>query len=740
MALLSVGYLSAQISHGGQPLAFDDSRNLGRVDFLEVVPQDLTQLRAEDEVNDQHKDIPFRFGANISVQLSLEDGEWQDIDGGSIWQMGISSPGAKSLNFTFSTFNIPLGAQLFVYNSDKTEFLGSFTHENMQPHGGLGVSLIHSDEIILEYFEPAKVAGQGVLEIDQVTHGYREVVGVIEEIARGPFGNSGSCNINVACEEGIGWEDQIRSVSVIVVGGNGICTGSLVNNTAEDGTPYFLTANHCLGGSVANWVFYFNHESMTCGGNTGPTNQSVSGAQIRASNSGSDFALLELNSEPPSSFDVFYNGWDRTGNDPSATTCIHHPGGDIKKITHDFDGAYQSVDNGAQTWFIDQWEEGTTEPGSSGSPLYDQNGRVIGQLYGGAASCTNDSYDFYGRFDVSWDGSSASNRLRDWLDPQGSNPEVLDGFGGAPLVANDAGALGVTGLDAVFCNEQTATPSFTLRNNGLENLTSVTIEIEFNGVSAGTIDWTGDLATGETELITLPLLTLQDGANTLVISLIEPNGEVDGNPGNNVVNYEFSAFIDAFEYLMTLELDQYGSETTWEVSDENGNILYSGGPYEDSFFGDPEVVDTDLCLGEGCYTFTIYDDFGDGICCEYGEGSFTLYDDEGAELTTGGTFTNEELFDFCVTPTSVGESVKNPFGLELFPNPSNEYFTINLSVDISDYDLLITDITGRVIVQEQGSGSLQNRVVKTADWSPGVYLVRLSNGKSQELQRVVISR
>lgn len=740
MALLSVGYLSAQISHGGQPLAFDDSRNLGRIDFQEVIPQDIAQLRAEDEVNDQYKDIPFRFGANIPVQFTLEDGEWYDVNGDSVWQMGISSPGAKSINFIFSTFNIPVGARLFVYNEEKTEYLGSFTHENMQPHGGLGVSLLHGDKIVLEYFEPAKVAGQGVLEIEQVTHGYRGIAEQVQDLARGPFGNSGSCNINVACEEGIGWEDQIRSVAVIVVGGNGICTGSLVNNTAEDGTPYFLTANHCVGGSVANWVFYFNHESLTCQGSDGATNESISGAQLRASNSGSDFALLELNSEPPSSFDVFYNGWDRTGNDPTATTCIHHPGGDIKKITHDFDGAYQSVDNGAQTWFIDQWEEGTTEPGSSGSPLYDQNGRVIGQLYGGAASCTNDSYDFYGRFDVSWDGSSANNRLRDWLDPQGSSPDVLDGFGGAPLVANDAGALGVSGLGAVLCNEQTATPSFTLRNNGLENLTSVTVEFDFNGITTGTIDWTGNLETGETELIALPELTLQDGTNTLVITLSDPNGLVDGNPANNIITYEFSAFTNAVEYGVTVALDTYGSETTWEVSDENGNVVYSGGPYEDSFFGDPDVVENDLCLGEGCYTFTIFDDYGDGICCAYGEGSYTIFDETGAELATGGEFENEESFDFCVTITSVAESVKEPFGLELFPNPANDHFIINLATDINEYDLIITDLTGRVIVREQGSGSLQNRIVPTVDWSPGMYLVRLDSGESQEVKRMVISR
>lgn len=745
-ALLAGTAAQAQISYGGSPVGFTAPERMAPAEFIEVVPENLEALKAEDEILDQHKDIPYRFGANIPVSITMNDGQWiEGAKGERLWQLAIESPGAVSINFNFSTFNIPEGAQVFVYDADRTHFIGAFTHKNMQPHGGLAVSLIQSDRIIIEYYEPAAVAGQGILEIDNITHGYRSVLHKFEEAARGPFGNSGSCNINVNCPEGAGWEDQIRSVAIIVVGGNGICTGSMVNNTAEDGTPYFLTANHCVGGgSVANWVFYFNHEAALCNGNTAPTTQSVSGAQLRASNAGSDFALLELNETPPEEYDVFYSGWDRTGNFPTSQTCIHHPGGDIKKITHDFDPATQSVNNGSQNWFISEWEEGTTEPGSSGSPLFDQNGRIIGQLFGGVASCSNNSYDFYGRFDVSWDGTSASTRLRDWLDPAGTNISVLDGLGGAPLLGNDASVMSVSGIESLMCSTSAISPSFTLRNNGAEPLTSVTIEATFNGDELEDIDWTGNLASGETENINLPEVVLQNGNNMLIISITNPNNVEDENPANNISITEFIAYLDAVEYEVYIVMDSYGSETSWEITDESGQVIHTGGNYaEPSPWGDDGTngvaIQELICLADGCYTFTIFDEFGDGICCEYGNGGYTLFDSDGNPVATGGDFTNSESVEFCVTTVSIDEA--KPLGsVTLFPNPAQTELTIQAKGDLQGVTtVVISDITGRIFKEEEVN-NLNNRKYDVSDWAPGVYTLTIRNGEKTAVERFVISR
>jgi hypothetical protein len=206
----------------------------------------------------------------------------------------------------------------------------------------------------------------------------------------------------VNCPEGTDWQIEKKSVALIIDGGSAACTGALVNNTANDGTPYFLTANHCLG-NPSNWIYLFNHESANCTGSSGPTLQTISSGDLVASNGGSDFALIELSSAPPASYEVQYVGWDRSDDESvTASTSIHHPSGDVMKICFDEDSPYHANQGGAAVWYIDEWEDGVTEPGSSGSPLFDQNHRIIGQLYGGYAACSgsvnNGQADLYGRF------------------------------------------------------------------------------------------------------------------------------------------------------------------------------------------------------------------------------------------------------------------------------------------------------------------------------------------------------
>jgi V8-like Glu-specific endopeptidase len=231
------------------------------------------------------------------------------------------------------------------------------------------------------------------LHINQVTHAYRDLLGLMKGL-----GDSGTCNNNVICPEGDPWRDEIAAVAMITVGGSGICTGTLINNCANDGTPYFLTANHCTSGSnVGTWGFRFNWESPTCTPTTnGPTNQTVAGATLLVNSAGSDVALLQLNTTPPASYNVKYAGWDATGTAPTSVTCIHHPSGDIKKISFENNAVVTGSFGGAQCWHILAWDDGTTEPGSSGSGLWNQDHHLVGQLFGGEAACANNVNDYFG--------------------------------------------------------------------------------------------------------------------------------------------------------------------------------------------------------------------------------------------------------------------------------------------------------------------------------------------------------
>lgn len=653
-ALLVSLFSFSQVEYGGEPLSWQ----INKIDWhptLEVMPEfDVAQRMAEDDVNNQYKDQPYRFGENFYRGDNLNNsGIWYDMPNGDrIWMIKYKSEGAHSINLGFDMFFMPEGAKMFVYTPDHEVLFGAFDSRSNTADETFSTWPLPGEELIIEYFEPAAVAGQGLLQVERVTHAYRD----IELIAR-DIGDSGSCNNNVICPEGAPWTNEINSVAIIVVGGSGICTGALVNNTANDGHPYFMTANHCVG-NVATWSFRFNFQSTTCGTNNVGAYQTVSGGTLLASNAGSDFALLEINGGTPipPTYNPYYAGWDATGTTPSSSTAIHHPSGDLKKISFDNQAAGQANWGGAATWQIFTWEDGTTEPGSSGSPLFDQNHRFIGQLYGGQASCSNNVNDYYGRFDVTY--PSVCN----WLAP-GCNTMIIDGYDpNAPTVNLDAQLLSITDPDGVYC-ATSVTPQVTIRNAGTTTLTSVDIDYDIDGGTNQTFNWTGSLATGATEVVNLASQSPGSGAHTFNVSLDNPNGGTDENTANDGDNSSFTISTGATQTL-DLTLDCWGSETTWEIRDAGDNILYSGGPYSDNTPGGAGNVSVDFCLSDGCYDFWIYDAYGDGIdggtewpgSCNQ-DGDFTITDDQGGvlvQMTDPNFDSSGQSHNFCITTGVAG--------------------------------------------------------------------------------------
>ena len=269
---------------------------------------------------------------------------------------------------------------------------------------------------------------------------------------------SGSCNVDTVCPEGDAWRDEIRSVASYAASsgaGTFSCTGTLLANTSGDGRPLFLTANHCISSeSLANsMTLYWNFETSTCGGTpNGSRTDSQSGASLLAASATTDFALVELDARPNTAFDTYYSGWNATSSAPTQGTAIHHPMGDEKAISFEY-AAPASTNYGSTGataagthWRIVDWDVGTTEQGSSGSALWDQNKRIIGQLEGGGAACGNDESDWYGKLAVSWsnDGSNPCSSLSPHLDPNGTGtPTSIAGYdlnaaGGTTLPLSDA--------------------------------------------------------------------------------------------------------------------------------------------------------------------------------------------------------------------------------------------------------------------------------------------------------------
>jgi hypothetical protein len=424
---------------GSEPALASPPYASGPVHTVRPGPVDIAALEAEDEAQ-AGKGLPFRFGAPFDVSYDLATtGVWSALPNGDrVWRLRIECPGAHSINLIFDRFWLPEGAALIVASEDGTSLLGPFTAFDNTEHGRFATAPTRASVCLLEYREPQAAAGRGRLRISRVVHGYKSVFGL-----RGlkGFGDAGDCNVDVTCAAGAGWEDQARAVAMILCDrGTRCCTGVLVNNVREDQTPYFLTANHCVvapeDGDVedlSTWVVMFNYDSPACQDVEGPTTDTVTGAVLVAREEETDFALLKLRVPPPPEYNVFYAGWSAEEADPRSSATIHHPRGDTKKISFDDDPARSSISPfgtgfALTHWRVD-WEIGTTEPGSSGSPLFDQNHRVVGHLTGGEASCEFDLPDYYGKTAASWQaGSNPGARLRDWLDPDGTGRLVLDGM------------------------------------------------------------------------------------------------------------------------------------------------------------------------------------------------------------------------------------------------------------------------------------------------------------------------
>jgi hypothetical protein len=429
--------LKAQENIGGRPYSFDNVL-MERVEVKAMPKLDIISLKAANKER-KASGQPLQVGRILDSDLSLDNsGTWTELKNGDrIWRLKIEVPGALATSLYYKNFQLPEGATLYIYSPEKKFLIGGFTSKNNQSNGLFATEIVYSSACILEYYEPAAVKGKGEITVSGIAH-------VFEAPAfMSTTKSSGSCNVNVNCPEGANWQNQKRAVAKIVFKlGNGqfLCTGTVLNNTAQNDKPYFLTADHCGGtaseADFSQWVFYFNYEAKTCANpSSEPISQTITGSvqRARSGDNGSDFQLLEFTKPIPSSYNVYYAGWNATGTASPSGVGIHHPGGDIKKIS-----TYTSplADDQGHHWkvywvrTVTNW--GITEGGSSGSAIFDNNGNVVGDLTGGFSSCgvaAQDAWDVYGKFSYSWtsNGTAANRQLKPWLDPTNSGVKVLGG-------------------------------------------------------------------------------------------------------------------------------------------------------------------------------------------------------------------------------------------------------------------------------------------------------------------------
>jgi hypothetical protein len=514
---------------------------LTAVQQVALVPTDtVSELAADAKAGNR---LPLRFAVPQYVVLTTTNsGTWEQMPGGRLWRLRLVSTNATDLNFGFTQFWLPKGAALYVISETDNSYQGPYTAAENNAAGELWTPVVPGAAGIIELFVPEAVTEQPRLVLTQVSTGYRDLFHLRKNLVTP---KAETCEIDVVCPQASPWANEIRSVAQIQIGGTDLCTGTLIMDAPGDFRAFFLTANHCgiTAANASTVVVYWNYQSPTCGMNglgASATNNQT-GATFRASKTDVDFSLVELNHLPPTSYKVYYAGWDRSGTAPSGGIGIHHPNGDGKCISFS-SNPLTTVDScigtGVGTHWQVIWTSGVTEQGSSGSGIWDSGTRKLaGTLSGGGSDCSTPSDpDCYGKFSLAWaSGSSPATRLKDWLDPLNTGVVSVAGSNPGLPVVTPAGtsvlAEGCPPGNGAVDPGEVVTVNFSLQNTGTGPTTNlVGTMLATNGITApsgpqtyGALAAGGAavahaftfLATGTCGGLVLPTVQLQDGAKNL---------------------------------------------------------------------------------------------------------------------------------------------------------------------------------------------------------------------------------
>lgn len=673
---------------------------------------DLEKMQKED-AEMEGLDVPYRFGKGFDVSYSLSDGFWQNVEGGRLWSLTFESEGAISLNYIFENMYLPEGASLFIVNHDKTVVYGPVTSEMLVPKESTFLTdIIPGASSTIYLFEPSAKINESTLTIKRVVHGYR---GFDFKQADKSLGDVRSCDIDVACSPT--YENESKGIALVMLSnGDEWCSGSLLMSTNLSFDPYLLTAFHCIdtnGNGILsnsekqaaeNWMFKFCFKKTTCNGSTLATSYTYNKANFCSAWSSTDFALMKLKPAVSQNTILTWLGWDKGSSTPTSGVGIHHPLGNPMKISYEYN-SFSSCDfdsSGVYNHWLVNFDDGVVKHVSSGSPILNQNARVVGQLHGNDQYKGNLSYCLqpraqYGKFQLSWTGGGTnSTRLSNWLDPVGTNQATI----------NSCHPIGDIIGDNFICSN---------KEYYVQNLPS-----------GYTVSWS--------------LINNYYNNNCIMSNYPTPNHcLVVRNISNDLINDTLTATIKYNSTIVkTLKLPDMnaysGFRGNYSSGNLSGNISYT-------------------------YTFNIKTNTVTTITSPNFYGATVSYSSSGAIPSSWGFNPDSGILNFNTTNTTtpviinVNDGCGNQYVLYAVPsnysiNVSNGYEDITVTLvedgDASkDYILeepwtveITSATTGRVMATQ--SSTSRSETISTAGWPKGIYIVKVTIGKEELTEKVIV--
>ncbi len=376
------------------------------------VEQEAFALKAENQAAGKGRPIKIGFGRELGEQGRVELGSlvWAEVEGGLVSRLKVTSPGAAAVRLSIRLDGAaPEGLALRFKGSAREQVFGPVSGSDASLRGGYWSDVLEGESGLIEIFLPAQAkAAAGTLRIDQLSHLLVAGADLPESRLKtvSQIGRSDSCNSDIACvsNPSAALLNASKAVAHLVFTSGSstyVCTGTMLNSVYSNGTPtgnpYLYTAYHCIGNqseaSSLNTYWFF--EASTCGSLAVPSGYQIvgGGATLLHAVYNTDVSFMRLNGSPPSG--AYFAGWN--ANQVASGTAgmtLHHPAGDLKKITQGMTQGYGQYGSGRTADFITiRYNQGSTQGGSSGAGLFTYNAsgyyQLQGGLLGGDALCSN---------------------------------------------------------------------------------------------------------------------------------------------------------------------------------------------------------------------------------------------------------------------------------------------------------------------------------------------------------------